>query len=303
MAFSQAAINYANEYSRALSMAYPYKSYFAAVWASQTSQRYKPGMGKTMYIPSLTLSGAHAVTSRDQITGTFNRNFNNSYQPVSLAMDREWDTLVDPMDIDETNMLASIANITRAFNELQKIPEMDAYMAAKLYGFANAADIDDTPLTGSNAVQIWNQLLGKLQNYRAPLNQIVCYMTPETHALMKTASGLVHYVDAGGAGQSAMNTNLELKDGVRVVVTPNDMLRTAYDFTEGWAPAADAGQIDMMFVDVESILAPVKYEASLISPPTAQSRGKWLYYERYYYDVFKLASHPGCVTAHIEATA
>ena len=79
-------------------------------------------MGKTMYIPSMTTSGARAA-NRDQITGTFNRNWNNAWQSVELDMDREWDTLIDPMDVDETNAVATIANVTKTFNEQQKVPK------------------------------------------------------------------------------------------------------------------------------------------------------------------------------------
>lgn len=121
-------VNYASEYSRLLAQAYPYLSYFGAIWASENSNRYKPGMGKTMYIPTLTVSGARAV-NRDSIDGNFSRNWDNQWQAVELQMDREWDTLVDPMDIDETNEAASIANITRAFAELQKVPKFWAVAA------------------------------------------------------------------------------------------------------------------------------------------------------------------------------
>ena len=137
MPFVQTNVNYAAEYSRALALAYPYLSYFGAIWASENSALYRPGMGKTMYIPTITTSGAKDV-NRNQINGTFNRNWNNQWQAVELQMDREWDTLVDPMDISETGDVATIANITRAFVEFQKIPEMDAFLAAKLASFASA---------------------------------------------------------------------------------------------------------------------------------------------------------------------
>lgn len=123
MAFVQTDVNYAAEYSQALANAYPYLSYFAAIWASDNSARYRPGMGKTMYIPSITTSGAVDV-NRNQITGTFNRNWNNAWQAVELQMDREWNTLIDPMDITETNAVATIANVTRTFVELQKVPKI-----------------------------------------------------------------------------------------------------------------------------------------------------------------------------------
>ena len=123
MAFVQTNVNYAAEYSRAVANAYPYYSYFAPIWASANSQLYKPGMGKTMYIPSFEVKGATAV-DRDNLNGVFARNWNNSLQPVTLDMDREWSTLIDPMDIVETNDVATIANITRTFNEFQKIPKI-----------------------------------------------------------------------------------------------------------------------------------------------------------------------------------
>ena len=128
MAFTQTNVNYAAEYSRALAQPYEYWSYFNRIWSSPNSNLYKPGMGKTMYIPSVQTSGAKDV-NRNQITGTFNRNWNNTWQAVELQMDREWATLVDPMDMDETDGVATIANITRAFIQLQKIPKLWAVAA------------------------------------------------------------------------------------------------------------------------------------------------------------------------------
>lgn len=123
MAFVTVDVNYAAEYSRALAQAYPYLSYFGQIWASQNSALYRPGMGKTMYIPTLQVSGARDV-NRDSINGNFSRNWNNELQAVELQMDREWDTLIDPMDIVESGDVATIANITRAFNEFQKVPKI-----------------------------------------------------------------------------------------------------------------------------------------------------------------------------------
>lgn len=123
MGFVRTDVNYAAEYSRALAQPYEYLSYFARIWMSENSNRYRPGMGKTMYIPTVTTSGAVDV-NRNSINGTFNRNWNNQWQAVELQMDREWNTLFDPMDIDETNDVATIANVTRAFVEFQKIPKL-----------------------------------------------------------------------------------------------------------------------------------------------------------------------------------
>ena len=78
------------------------------------------------------------------------------------------------------------------------------------------------------------------------------------------------------------------------------MMKTAYTFTEGWAvDTATAQQINFVLVDPMAIAAPVKYETAMMSAPTAQSKGKYLYYERYYYGVFILNQRQAGVYAHL----
>ena len=177
-------VNYAVQYSQALANVYPYLSYFDEVWNSPNSSTYRPVNGKTVMIPSLTVSGARAV-DRDQITGNFSRNFNNQYQPVTCQMDREWDTLVDPMDIVQTDGVATIANITKTFNEQQKIPEMDSYAASTMAGFAaNFGGLDSTVLSSTNILEQWDSYLVYMTSQRINRDRVVAYMTPATYKLL-----------------------------------------------------------------------------------------------------------------------
>ena len=297
MAFTKQNVNYAADYSRAMADAYPYISYFGEIWGANNANLYKPGMGSTMYIPSLTTSGARN-TDRDQVTGTFNRNWNNAVQAVSLEMDREWDTLVDPMDMDETDMVATIANVTKAFTEQQKVPEMDAYLASKLYSFVTP---DTTTLTASNILTKWDNYLETLANARANRDRVWAYVTPATYRLLKQASGINRYVDVmGSAGE--WNRNVARLDGVNIREVPVELMKSAYTFTEGWEPAAGAVQINMIIVDPEAVAAPVKYEVAMMSEPTAQSKGKYLYYERYYYGAFRLNNRAGGIIVNAAAS-
>ena len=298
MPFVKTDVNYAAEYSRALAPAYPYLSYFGAIWASANSNLYKSGMGKTMYIPSITVKGAHAV-DRDQITGTFNRNFNNEYQAVTLQMDREWDTLIDPMDIVETNDTATIANVTRVFNELQKIPEQDAFLASKLAEFAGQfGGIDTASLTAANILEKWDNALEYMTNRRVNRDRVQAYMTPAVYKLLKQAAGITRFVDAG-TGIRNIDRNVGKLDGVVITEVPSDIMKTAFNFTDGWEAADGAAQIDFILVDPMAVAAPIKYEVAMMGAPTAQSKGKYLYYERYYYGAFCLAQRGAGVYAHV----
>lgn len=287
MPFQMEGINYAVQYSQALANIYPYLSYFNEVWNSPNSQTYKPVSGKTVMIPSLTVSGATAV-NRDQITGTFNRNFNNQYQPVTCQMDREWDTLVDPMDIVQTDGVATIANITRTFVEQQKIPEMDSYAASKMAGFATTfGGIDSTVLSSDNILAQWDSYVAYMTSQRINRDRVTAYMTPNTYKLLKEAAGITRFIDMG-TGIRNVDRNIGRLDGVMIKEVPPDLMFTAYDYDIGWVKAAGAQQINMLLVDPLAVVAPIVYDVSMMGAPTAQSKGKYLYYERYYYDVFGL---------------
>lgn len=289
MAFIQADVNYATQYARELANAYPYLSYFGAIYGAANSNRYRPVMGKTVAIPSMTVSGAVAA-NRDQITGTFNRNWNNAWQTVVCQQDREWSTLIDPLDIVETNDIATIANVTRTFNEQQKIPEMDAFAASTLGSAAiTAGNYDTTSLNASNILGQWDTYLATMTNARVNRDRLIAYMTPATYKLLKEAAGITRFVDAA-TGIRNVDRNVGRLDGVTIVEVPADLMRTAYTYAEGWTVGDGAGQINILFVDPEAIAAPVVYDTSMVSAPNAQSHGKYLYYERFYYGVFVLSN-------------
>ena len=113
-------LNYAEKYKQALANAYPQQLHFAALRSTENDSRYTFLNAKTIHIPILSTTG-RTNASRDEITG-FSRNFENDWEDKTLTFHREWSTLVHPMDIDETNQVASITNITRTFNEQQKFP-------------------------------------------------------------------------------------------------------------------------------------------------------------------------------------
>jgi len=300
MAFTQQTLNYTTEYSKAMANAYPYWSYFSDLYGSPNSATYKPVAGKSVAVQSMTVSGAKAV-DRDNLTGSFARNFNTEQQILTMSMDREWATLVDPMDIQE-DAIVTIANITQTFNQFQKVPEMDAYAAAKLAAAATAAShVDATALTAENILAQWDTYVAAMINARVPRDRIRAKMTPDTYKLLKEATGLTRFVETN-AGIQGVDRNLAKLDGIVITEVPSDIMKSAYDFTEGWTAAEGARQINMLLFDPLAIAAPVVYDTSMMSAPTAQSKGKWLYYERYYYDVFVLSQRTAGVYANITAS-
>ena len=294
-------LNYAVQYGRAIQTAYPYLSYYADLWNQGESERFRPLNGKTVMIPIVSTSGARAA-NRDQITGVFNRNFDVDWQAMTLQMDREWDTLVDPLDVVETNEVATIANVTRVFNEQHKIPEQDAYMSMKLAGFAAAqGGVSTQSLTSSTILTEWDNALEYMTNQRVNRDRVRCKMTPAAYKLLKQATGMTRFIEVTN-GIAAVDRNIARLDGVLVEEVPADMMKTAYIFTNGWAIDTDnAQQINFLLYDPSAIAAPIVYDVAMMSPGSAQTKGKDIYYERYYYDVFMLAQRGAGVYAHMGA--
>lgn len=301
MSFVQSPINYAEQYGKAIQTAYPYLSYYADLWNQGESERFRPLNGKTVYVPIMTTSGARAA-NRDQITGVFNRNFNIDWQAMTLQMDREWDTLVDPLDVVETNDVATIANVTRVFNEQQKIPEQDAYMSMKLAGFASAFGGTSTvSLDASSILGEWDKALEYMTNQRVNRDRVRAKFTPAAYKLLKQATGMTRFIEVTN-GIRDVDRNIARLDGVTIEEVPADMMKTAYIFTSGWAIDTDhAQQINFLLYDPDSIAAPIVYDVAMMSPGSAQTKGKDVYYERYYYDVFQLEERKAGVYAHLGA--
>lgn len=286
MAFEQLGLNYAVEYSAALANAYPYLSYFSQIWGGPNSNTYKPVRAKTVMIPSLDVSGAR-MTNRDQIDGTFNRNFNDAMQACEMTMDREWDTLIDPMDMQEDRAV-TVANITKTFTEFQKVPEMDAYAASKLAGFAQGfGTVDKTVLSADNILATWDSYLAYMTDQRINRDRVICKMIPSAYKLLKEAAGITRFVQAD-TGIRNVDRNVGKLDGVLIEEVPSDIMQTSFDFTQGWVVQPGSQTINMLLIDPLATVAPIVYDTAMMSAPTAQSKGKYLYYERYYYDVFAL---------------
>lgn len=109
------SINYAEQYASALANAYPYVLNFGALWSTENSSKYKVVDAKTIKIPNLS-TGGRTDGSRESIAD-FTRNFDNDWETKTLSHHRMWQTLAHPKDIDETNQVASIQNLTKTMNE------------------------------------------------------------------------------------------------------------------------------------------------------------------------------------------
>ena len=293
-------LNYATEYQRSLEQAFPYVLYFGRLYSTPNNGRFRWVNSKTIEIPSISTSG-RTNADRDSI-GTAARNYNNAWETKTLQNERKWSTLVHPRDIDETNQVASIANITKVFNEEHKFPEMDAYTISKIFydwttsiasSTGHNAYVGRTPvktvLTTENILGVFDGLMLKMDNARIPVSGRVLYVTYEIQKMLNNAQGLYRQLSV-----QQNNGNLDRKvnrlDEVEIIPIPAELMKTLYDFSDvnGWAVDQLAWQVEMLLVSPAAVITPVSYSFSNLQAPSALTEGKYYYYEESFEDVFIL---------------
>lgn len=283
---THAALNYAEMYERALQQVFVSELRFTELYNSPVNSQIRFTSAKTIQIPTITVGGFVDV-NRDS-TGTYTRRADNSWTAYTLEHDREFRTLVDPMDIDETNMAITIANITRVFNTEHKVPEMDKYMASKLYAelTTTGGTIDTTVATTANVLELFDDAMTEMDENEVPIEGRIMYATPAFIKLIKEADQITRMLNVRDTESRAVNRMVHSLDDVEIKPVPSIRMKSAYDFTDGAVPGVAAKQINMILAHPGSMFAPQRYETVLLDPPSATTGGKWLYYERKYWDVF-----------------
>ena len=218
-----------------------------------------------------------------------------------MENERKWSTLVHPRDVQQANQVTTISNITRVFNEEQKFPEMDAYTISKIYADWTAAGeaADTTVLTAENILAVYDKMLEEMSEGRVPKMGLLLYVNPATNTLIKNAQGIYRTLDVGK--QNQLSRAIKSLDEVQIEEVPSELMKTLYDFTQGWKVAGSAKQINMMLINPLAVITPVSYEFSKLDPPSALSEGKYVYYEESHEDVFVLKNKKKAIRMSAEA--
>lgn len=290
--------NYAKHYAQALANTYPYTLMFGKLWGAGKPE-YKVVNAKTVEIPRLTVKGRRDG-DRDTI-GSFGKNWDNSWETKVLSRHRTWNTLVHPNDINQTNLVASIANITKTMNETQKFPEMDAILIHDIYAAKTAvsdAKIYELLLTIDNVLFVFNDLMDRMDEAGVPVSGRLLYVDTFTKTLIDTAK-----MPTRSNGDESYKMALNRLEEVEIISVPTKSMKSKYTFYDGitegqtnggFAAHAGAKDVKMFLVHPSAVLPIVNYEFAELGAPSSLSQGKYTYFEESFEDVFILeALHEG----------
>lgn len=254
---------------------------------------------KDIKLPRISVSG---YKDHDRDTLGFNGgNYSNNFETKSLDHDRDIEFFIDPMNVDETNQIVSIANIQMRFEKKQAIPELDCYTFSKLYSEAKrvGATIKTVPITRANILSDFDDNCEAFENTGVPLSRCVLYCTAAYKKELKNAEGIQRTLEVNGSNNTLDRRIHTMDDLGEIVTVPLERFKTAYDFTDGYKADATGKQINYILVDPEAQVSRVKYSYINTYTPGHDSRtaDNYLYQNRRFNGTFALDEElkVGCI--------
>lgn len=237
--------------------------------------------GKNLKIPKLSVSGY-----KDHTRGSLGFNtgsYSNEYETKTLEHDRDIEFVIDPVDVDETNLVVTIANIQKRFETTQAIPEADCYTFSKLYSEAKrvGAKIKTTALTTANVLSDFDDNLEAMTDAGVPLDRVILYCTPAYLKLLKNAEGIQRTLEVSGAKGIDRRVH-SINDIGMIKEVPSARFKSIYNFTSGCTADVSAVQMDYMLIDPECQVSRNKYSFITVFEPGTDSRtaDNYLYQNR-----------------------
>ena len=254
---------------------------------TQSNQQVKFINAQTIKLPRMTVSGYKDHTR----TPGFNAGtMSNDWEAKKLEHDRDVEFWIDPMDIDETNLTLSVANIQNTFEMEHAIPEKDSYRFSKLHAELTnfSGRIDTTVINAANFLEAFDTEMAIMDEAGVPREGRVLYVTPTMQKIVKEAEGIQRMITINTP--STINRKVHSLDDVAIKMVPAARMKTKYDFTEGCVAADDAKQINWILIHTSCVVCRDKYSYIKLFTPGTDSRTAdgYLYQNRNYGDLFLL---------------
>ena len=265
---------------------------------TQSNQQVKFINAQTIKLPRMTVSGYKDHT---RSIGFNAGSLSNDWEAKKLAHDRDIEFWVDPMDIDETNLTLSVANIQNTFET--EIPEKDSYRFSKLHTELTtySGRIDTTVVTAANFLEVFDAEMAIMDEAGVPEEGRILYVTPTMRKIVKEAEGIQRMITVNTP--STINRKVHSLDDVTIKMVPAARMKTKYDFTEGCVAAEDAKQINWILIHTSCVVCRDKYSYIKLFTPGTDSRTAdgYLYQNRCYGDLFLLEKKVEGCSMNVEA--
>lgn len=264
-------------------------------WMETNATQVKYNGGDTVRMPKITTTG---LASYDRDTGFNQGSVTLSYDDYKLTQDRGRTFLLDAMDVDESNFIATAGNVMGEFQRLQVIPEVDAYRYSKIASLAKGASHETASFT-PDAGNILKKLDEEITNIQdivgdgVPL--VICMSTP-IRTILNTVDKIERYIDVSNFKAGTLDLTVRTYNGIPVLPVPSARMKTAYVFNDGKTSGQETGgftadtaakQINWIIMAKNAPIAISKTEkVRIFTPDQNQKADAWKLDYRKFHDIW-----------------
>lgn len=250
--------------------------------------------GAEIKVPKISMDG---LGNYDRSNGFANGSVSLIYETKTLTQDRGRSFLLDAMDVNETNFVATAGNVMGEFQRTQVVPEIDAYRLSKLATLAIGAG----NVTGGYTA-LAADILAKLKADVAAIEdvagevELVILMATPVLAVLEQANQVSRFLNVGTLAAGDINTEVRTLDGDAIISVPSARMKTAYTFNDGktagqtvggFVSAGTAKNVNWIIMPRTAPIAISKTDViRIFDPMQNQAANAWKIDYRKFHDIF-----------------
>lgn len=263
-------------------------------WMEANAGQVKYNGGREVKIPIMHMD---ALGDYDRTDGFPDGSVHLEYQTKIMTQDRGRTFSLDSMDVDETNFVATAANVMGEFQRLHVIPEIDAYRYSSI---ASQAIAKGTARSGyiPDPADVLSEIKNDIYAIYDVAGEIPLVITVSmpVWAVISNSAELMKVLNTIEFTRGDVKTKVRAIDENPIIPVPSARMKTEYQFFDGKTPGQEQGgfQATVDAKDINWIICPRNVPIAvsktdkirIFTPDQNQQADAWKIDYRKYHDLW-----------------
>jgi hypothetical protein len=262
-----------------------------SAWMESNAGQVIYNGGNEVKIPKISLVG---LGDYDRDNGYKRGAVTLGYETRKMTMDRGRSFLLDAMDVNETNFVASAGMVMGEFQRIKVVPEVDAYRYSSIYAAAGTDHLTEYTAAATSIMEALDADISAIQDEIGDNEPLVVCISRKVHTILNNAKNVEKYVNVAQFQNGAINTKVKTFNDVPLLDVPSARFKSAYTFDPGDTKDAGGFKATDTAVDMNWIViarrAPIAIskqdKVRIFDPNTYQGADAWNIDYRKYHDIW-----------------
>lgn len=266
-----------------------FESQATSTWMDANAGQVIYNGGKYIKIPTINMEG---LKDYDRNKGYPEGAIELSYETMEMTMDRGTKFLLDSMDVNETNFVASAGNVSGEFQRTKVVPEIDAYRYSKIFAETESYKKEYT-LDADTAYEALLDDIAYVQDIVGDNEPLVVSISGKAATALSKQKDFTKVINAIDFVAGRINTKVKAIDETPLLKVPSSRMLTSYTFNDGKNPGEEEGgftagstakQMNWIVMPRRAVIAVSKQDSmKIFTPEVNQTADAWqLTYRRYH---------------------